>query len=116
VEDVVDLGDEVSVRVDDIDPQGKVSLSLLGDDSDAPEPAYAAAPSRPSRPPATGNGAEAVVASAAPAPLGDVVSFEDTWEEEAKAEFGDLGPADAAAPGGPPRPDRGPRRNPRRRR
>src|SRR5207237_4169014 len=31
VEDVVDLGDEVSVRVDDIDPQGKVSLSLVGD-------------------------------------------------------------------------------------
>jgi hypothetical protein len=56
------------------------------------------------------------VASAAPAPNGDVVSFEDTWEEEAKAEFGDLGPADSAGPGGPPRPDRGPRRNPRRRR
>src|SRR5256886_8565889 len=31
VEDVVDLGDEISVRVDDIDPQGKVSLSLVGD-------------------------------------------------------------------------------------
>src|SRR5437763_4322201 len=34
VEDVVDLGDDVTVRVDDIDPQGKVSLSLAGD---APE-------------------------------------------------------------------------------
>ncbi len=31
VEDVLDLGDEVEVRVDDIDPQGKVSLSLAGD-------------------------------------------------------------------------------------
>src|SRR5437762_10397135 len=31
VEDVVDLGDEVTVRVDDVDPQGKVSLSLVGD-------------------------------------------------------------------------------------
>ncbi|HEV7888975.1 MAG TPA: polyribonucleotide nucleotidyltransferase, partial [Acidimicrobiales bacterium] len=31
VEDVVDLGDEVTVRVDDIDPQGKVSLSLVGE-------------------------------------------------------------------------------------
>jgi polyribonucleotide nucleotidyltransferase len=117
VEDVVDLGDEVSVRVDDIDPQGKVSLSLLGDDSSDSEPAYAAVTSRPSRPVAAGNGAsEAVVASAAPAPVGDVVSFEDTWEEEAKAEFGDLGPADSAGSGGAPRPDRGPRRNPRRRR
>src|SRR5205809_4241580 len=42
VEDVVDLGDELSVRVDDIDPQGKVSLSLVGDngdEGDAPAPA-----------------------------------------------------------------------------
>ncbi|MHB1536843.1 MAG: polyribonucleotide nucleotidyltransferase, partial [Acidimicrobiales bacterium] len=31
VEDVLDLGDEVEVRVDDIDPQGKVSLSLAGE-------------------------------------------------------------------------------------
>src|SRR5437762_11864164 len=31
VEDVVDLGDEITVRVDDIDPQGKVSLTPVGD-------------------------------------------------------------------------------------
>src|SRR5437762_8193006 len=31
VEDVLDLGDNVTVRVDDVDPQGKVSLSLVGD-------------------------------------------------------------------------------------
>ncbi len=37
VEDVVDLGDEIEVRVDDIDPQGKVSLSVVGDDG-ATEP------------------------------------------------------------------------------
>ncbi len=36
VEDVLDLGDEVEVRVDDIDPQGKVSLSLAGNDDPAP--------------------------------------------------------------------------------
>ena len=29
VEDVLDLGDEVEVRVDDVDPNGKVSLSLV---------------------------------------------------------------------------------------
>ncbi|HEY2301157.1 MAG TPA: polyribonucleotide nucleotidyltransferase [Acidimicrobiales bacterium] len=116
VEDVVDLGDEVSVRVDDIDPQGKVSLSLLGDDSEG-EPALTPVASRPA-----GNGAEAAVGAAPSAasssrePAVDVVSFEDTWEEEAKAEFGDLGPAESTGPGGPPRPDRGPRRNPRRRR
>jgi polyribonucleotide nucleotidyltransferase len=32
VEDVVNLGDEVTVRVDDIDDRGKVSLSLIGPD------------------------------------------------------------------------------------
>ena len=32
VEDVLDLGDEIEVRVDDIDPNGKVSLSPVGDD------------------------------------------------------------------------------------
>src|SRR5256885_14936351 len=32
VEDVVDLGDELEVRVDDIDQQGKVSLSPVGED------------------------------------------------------------------------------------
>src|SRR5947208_6530944 len=31
VEDVLDLGDELTVRVDDVDPQGKVSLSPVGD-------------------------------------------------------------------------------------
>jgi len=32
VEDVLNLGDEVTVRVDDIDDRGKVSLSLIGPD------------------------------------------------------------------------------------
>ncbi|MDP8987676.1 MAG: S1 RNA-binding domain-containing protein, partial [Actinomycetota bacterium] len=34
VEDVVNLGDALEVRVDDIDPQGKVSLSPAGDDAE----------------------------------------------------------------------------------
>src|SRR5262249_29515523 len=38
VEDVLNLGDEVTVRVDDIDNSGKLSLSLVGDD-DQPAPA-----------------------------------------------------------------------------
>ena len=33
VEDVVDLGDEIEVRVDDIDQQGKVASSVAGDDN-----------------------------------------------------------------------------------
>ncbi|HET9078825.1 MAG TPA: polyribonucleotide nucleotidyltransferase [Acidimicrobiales bacterium] len=95
VEDVVDLGDEIEVRVDDIDPQGKVSLSLTGEGAEAPQPSAAPAAT-------TTKGAEEV-------------SFEDTWEAEAAATFGDLGPAQSGAERAPEG-DRAPRRNPRRRR
>jgi polyribonucleotide nucleotidyltransferase len=110
VEDVVDLGDEVEVRVDDIDPQGKVSLSLVGPEGAEPtgqDPGSRsdegrARPERPERPerPAEGRSSE--------------VSFEAAWEEEARAEFGDLGPAEPASAGGGDGGGRGPRRNPRR--
>jgi polyribonucleotide nucleotidyltransferase len=89
VEDVLNLGDEVEVRVDDIDPQGKVSLSL------ASEPAAAAAPTNGA--PKTGDGRVEV-------------SFEDTFDSELQQEFGDLGPADV--PSAPS--ESGPRRGPRR--
>jgi polyribonucleotide nucleotidyltransferase len=95
VEDVLDLGDEIEVRVDDIDPQGKVSLSLAGE-VDTPN-----GQSAPGTEPHPGE-----------------VSFEDSWEAEAVATFGDLGPAHAGGSGdrGGFESDRGPRRNPRRRR
>jgi polyribonucleotide nucleotidyltransferase len=116
VEDVLTLGEELQVHVDDIDPIGKVSLSIsdAGASSDSAEDGHGA-----DRPAPRG------------APVGDVetVSFEDTWEQEARSTFGDLGPAAGAEPGsglGPdshgPRdradqrgPGGGPRRNPRRR-
>ncbi|MGH9057560.1 MAG: polyribonucleotide nucleotidyltransferase [Acidimicrobiales bacterium] len=107
VEDVVDLGDEIEVRVDDIDPQGKVSLSL----GSSPPPGNGSAR-------AAGDGGAGARSGAA------TVSFEDSWEAEAQATFGDLGPAQASSGqsqpggGGPAggAGDRGPRRNPRRRR
>jgi polyribonucleotide nucleotidyltransferase len=76
VEDVVDLGDEIEVVVEDVDPNGKVSLALAG-----------AAP--------------AARASASGGADGDgegpsdreYVSFEDAFDAEARSEFGDLGPA-----------------------
>src|SRR4029077_18952673 len=37
VEDVVDLGDELEVRVDDIDPNGKISLPPLGAHPPSPD-------------------------------------------------------------------------------
>jgi polyribonucleotide nucleotidyltransferase len=99
VEDVVDLGDELVVQVDDIDPQGKVSLSLAG------ESALPAGTSGSAGGDGAGGNGSATT---------DVVSFEDTWDQEARETFGDLGPVESgpAAGGG----ERGPRRNPRRRR
>ena len=114
VEDVLDLGDEIEVRVDDIDPQGKVSLSLA------------------SSPPEASNGGSSGGRSSAGGSReqgsrdqgsreqgsGDAgeVSFEDTWEAEAQATSGDLGPSEMVGSGDRGAGDRGPRRNPRRRR
>jgi polyribonucleotide nucleotidyltransferase len=107
VEDVLNLGDEVTVRVDDIDNSGKLSLSLAGEE--APEPEGASATRAPSD-----NGGE----SRAPrreTPSGDgdveVASFDDAWDSQAREEFGDLGPAEAGRSG-----DRGERRSGGRRR
>jgi polyribonucleotide nucleotidyltransferase len=101
VEDVLDLGDEVTVRVDDIDPNGKVSLTPIGPDFDgAGDGAEAPA----------GAGAQAG-AGATTAPTGDgptTVSFEDAFESEARQLYGDLGPGEA--PSGNERPNGGERR------
>ena len=116
VEDVLSLGDELDVHVDDIDPLGKVSLSLEGGTPAGPGGDAASAAS-------SGNGGTDGPASY------ETVSFEDSWEEEARSAFGDLGPATAPLEGQPsggparggrersgdPRGQGGPRRNPRRR-
>jgi len=102
VEDVLSLGSDIEVRVDDIDPQGKVSLSPTGDsdtspaDGDDGPPARRSAGSDRSRPAADRS------VGASSAPTGDAegrtfVSFEDQFEAQAKEKFGDLGPADVAA-------------------
>ena len=92
VEDVLNLGDEVTVRVDDIDNSGKLSLSLAGDapegddaggDDRAERAPRAERPERPERPTSSGDGAA------------EVASFEDSWDSQVREEFGDLGPAEA---------------------
>ncbi|HET6794658.1 MAG TPA: polyribonucleotide nucleotidyltransferase [Acidimicrobiales bacterium] len=106
VEDVVNLGDDVTVKVDDIDPQGKVSLSLAGEGGDDADGAEAGGgEDRGSS--AAGNGSS---------DDGEYVSFEDSFEKELADEFGELGPGTAPTGAGGRRPggDRGPRRNPRR--
>jgi polyribonucleotide nucleotidyltransferase len=104
VEDVLDLGDEVEVRVDDVDPSGKVSLSLA------------------SAPDARGGGSDGGGAAGssedqpAASRASESVSFEDTFDAELRAELGDLGPAGASVSTGGDRGDRGDRGRRRRRR
>jgi polyribonucleotide nucleotidyltransferase len=103
VEDVLNLGDEVDVRVDDIDPQGKVSLSIAGE-APAPVASNGGAPTTSaSPPPSSGDRVE--------------VSFEEIFDDEIATEVGTLGPADTSGPpaeGGREGDRRGPRRGPRR--
>ncbi len=87
VEDVVDLGDAVTVRVDDIDPNGKISLALVGDD--APKASEGGAPGAAhSDADADGDGDTGAAAS-------DRVelSFSESFDAELTETFGDLGPA-----------------------
>ncbi|HEU4840504.1 MAG TPA: polyribonucleotide nucleotidyltransferase [Ilumatobacteraceae bacterium] len=81
VEDVLSLGQEIEVKVDEIDDKGKVSLSPAGDGPDAPE----------------GVASEGAATSVSNG-NGDVVnvSFEEAFDAELAGEVGDLGPASAA--------------------
>ena len=91
VEDVLSLGDEVEVVVDEIDDRGKVSLSPAGDivpDSGGDG--------------ASNSGAEA--ADDAPRASGDgeieSVSFDESFDAELADELGDLGPSAERRGGG----------------
>ncbi len=93
VEDVFELGQPVEVRVDDIDPQGKVSLSLAGAPP-AAEKSGGARSDRGERAPRSGpsdRGETGGNGGAAPR----AASFEDEFEKELVEEFGELGPATA---------------------
>jgi polyribonucleotide nucleotidyltransferase len=105
VEDAVSLGDEIMVRVEDIDPQGKVSLTpagpeweVAGGEAQAPREERAPRAPRGDSPAAAPAAAEGAVA---------VASFEDSFDAEAREAFGDLGPGGPA--GGNDAGDRGPR-------
>jgi polyribonucleotide nucleotidyltransferase len=121
VEDVLSLGLDIEVRVDDIDPQtGKVALSPVGDEYDGGGDGAPNGDAAPARAPRAPRAEEPRASSDAPASNEgrEFVSFEEQFEQEAKEQFGDLGPATepagAAARG---EGDRGaPRRNRDRRR
>jgi polyribonucleotide nucleotidyltransferase len=119
VEDVLELGQAIEVKVDDIDPQGKVSLSLVGDFPESEED------SRPSRPRDTDRdrgprdrdrdraprdrGPRDNANTSRPTPPSS--SFEAAFEAELAGEIGDLGPGGPAFVEGD-----GARRSPRPRR
>jgi polyribonucleotide nucleotidyltransferase len=117
VEDVVQLGEEIEVIVEDIDPNGKISLRP----ANAPEPVEGeAGEAREPREPRGDRPRRSRDSAPAPAvPAGterDYVSFEDSFEDELRGEFGDLGPSSVAAPAGGGGGGGGDRRRPRRRR
>ncbi len=98
VEDVLDLGDAVEVRVDDVDPNGKVSLSMASTPvAEASEGDAAATESAPREAaPAPAAAAEATDGGAER----EYVSFEDAFDAEISSELGDLGPASENRGGG----------------
>jgi polyribonucleotide nucleotidyltransferase len=97
VEDVLDLGDAVEVRVDDVDPNGKVSLSMANapvadaSEGDATETESA---------PREAASAPAAAAEATDGGEREYVSFEDAFDAEISSELGDLGPASENRGGG----------------
>ena len=98
VEDVLDLGDELQVRVDDIDPNGKVSLTPVGADGED-LPSEGGGEERAPRERSDRSNGSSDAGDA------DVVSFEAAFEAEARETFGDLGPGGTA--GGNDAGDRG---------
>jgi polyribonucleotide nucleotidyltransferase len=132
VEDVVELGQSLDVRVDDIDPQGKISLSLAGNgpgegdgqrsggnvdtrggaaSGDAPEGRRrrddtSGGRGRPGDRGATADSPASGVATADS--RGSYVSFdEDAFERELESEMGQLGPEGSGSGGGSRRPEGG---------
>jgi polyribonucleotide nucleotidyltransferase len=88
VEDVLSLGEEIEVRVDDIDPAGKVSLSPVGDAADQPSDGGSGAADRTP----VGAGAAPRASGGGPDRSREYVSFEDSFDAELRQEFGELGP------------------------
>jgi polyribonucleotide nucleotidyltransferase len=115
VEDVLELGQSLEVKVDDIDPQGKVSLSLVGDFPDVVDEAPRSRERRPERDGRNDRGSHSDRGERSERPSGNAPkpsSFEASFEAELAGEIGDLGPGGPAFSDG----DGGGRRSPRPRR
>jgi polyribonucleotide nucleotidyltransferase len=82
VEDVLSLGDEIEVTVEEIDDRGKVSLVPAGDMPESNGDGHA---------PSAGNGGGGSSSTAVRSDF-ETVSFEDSFDAELASEIGDLGP------------------------
>ena len=112
VEDVLELGQSLEVKVDDIDPQGKVSLSLVGDFEVSDEEPHERREPREARERREPREAREPRAGNSHAPTSNGSSFEAAFEAELAGEIGDLGPGSPSftdGDGGGRRPSR-PRR------
>ncbi len=108
VEDVLELGQSIDVIVEDIDPNGKVSLKLAGDaELDVKESSGSSSSNSSS----SNAAADAPGGSASGKADSVKLSFEDDFTEQAAAEFGDLGPEGAALSNDDDRGGRGRRGN-----
>ena len=112
VEDVLELGQALEVKVDDIDPQGKVSLSLVGDFPDVVEEPRRPRNDRDARPERESRPEREPSPRARKPPGARSSSFEASFEAELAGEIGDLGPGGPSFSDG----DGGGRRSPRPRR
>jgi polyribonucleotide nucleotidyltransferase len=90
VEDVLELGQEIEVVVEEIDDRGKVSLTPAGD---APAAKSDSAPAKASSPAPASSSGDAPKSAGAPTETVETVSFEETFDAELASELGDLGPA-----------------------
>ena len=99
VEDVLDLGDAVEVRVDDVDPNGKVSLSMASTPVAEASEGDATEESAP-RESASAPAASAPADEATDGAEREYVSFEDAFDAEISSELGDLGPTSENRGGG----------------
>jgi polyribonucleotide nucleotidyltransferase len=98
VEDVLALGDELEVKVDDVDPNGKVSLS--------PTSPLGGGEGGGSRDSGSSSGGSSSGGDGGNGSARETVSFEESFDAEIRQEFGDLGPAEHSSGG-----DRGGDRN-----
>ena len=110
VEDVLTLGQEIEVIVEEIDEKGKVSLTPGASWNPFPNGDGGSAPAAPAA-------SSAATPSGDPVAVGDrpvAVSFDDAFDAELAGELGDLGPGGEAGGGAADRGgDRGPRRDDR---